>query len=245
MNKGLQTEQIHYGLLSQAFENFTVSDPKGFAGGSDFIVNHAELGNLTFESKTANTDIFDAGVIKVCSDAKIQTISEFYSPIQRDHIQNVLLSNALQIKNHTQMAGVGFSSYTTTKTKYEEIKSAGGLINIRTSPPPNIIESSLTKPHDQIPKAHYVIIGDLIYRTSVDLKHDPLQLYEYEVPVLTEDHIHVFEIRTRRGGSYGPEKKVSVGIRLGYKLKSKLPITPLKLDGNLHQIIRAQIRKLC
>jgi hypothetical protein len=242
-NKGLQTEQIHYDLLTEAFDSFSVSTPKGFAGGSDFTLSHPEFGSLTFESKTSNTDIYDAGVMSTCSAGFIKSLSGFYSETQKDAIQNILVSNAPQIIDHCQLANVSCTTYSTTKDTYEDIKAAGKLINIRAKPIDGLIEATLTRMGDSLPKAHYVVVGDLIYRTSIDYRLDPLHLQELGVPALTEEDIKVFEIRTRRGGSRGTSKRVSVGIRLGYKFGSKLPETPLKLDGGLKQIISAQLRK--
>ena len=243
MNKGLQTELYHFGCLSEAFENFNVSNPKGFTAGSDFTLTHPELGSFTFESKTSNTDIFDAGVMTTCSDGWIQKLSGFYSEFQKGSIQDILVSNVPQIREHCVAANSFSTTYTTTKAHYEEIKSAGKLINIRAEAPPGLIKATLTKFEGALPKAHYIIVGDLIYRSSNDERYDPLHLIDLDVPALTEEDIKVFEIRTRRGGSRGPDKRVSVGIRLGYKFSSKLPQTPLKLGTDLQQIVRAQIRK--
>lgn len=238
-NKGFITEGIHHSILEKCFDGFKVSTPKGAATGSDFKVV-LPYANVTFESKTSNTDLFDAGVLTAWANGGIHSISSFYSNTQVALIQSVLDSNVQQIEDHLSITSAETTSYKTSKQVYEDIRLAGKLICVNSTAPKGLVEASLTKGDE--PKSNYVVIGDLVYRASENPIFDPLNLADVGVPALTEDYLKVFDIRSRRGGS-DKNGMVRVGIRLSYKFKKILPETPIFLSSNFEEIVRAHVRK--
>lgn len=236
-NKGILTEQQHFDYFSNVFKGLSITNPKGFAGGSDFIIQIPQIGNVSFESKTSNNDLFDAGVVTTWANGAIQSISGFYTNNQINEIQRSLHEANVLIREHLSFVDSDKTSYTTLKSTYEEIKQQNKLIVLKPSAPDDLIESAFTGANEV--KANYIVIGTNVFRSSAKAEHDPLNLRSHNVPVLNNDLIKNFEIRSRRGGSSGPEKKVRVSLRLSYKLQSKLPESSLKLDQSFEYVIKS------
>ena len=221
INKGYQTEEIHYQVLKETFGEHAVSKPKGAAGGSDFIVVHDDK-VVTFESKSHGKDMFDAGTLSVYANGMIYCASAFLTNNHITQISYAIEKNMHQVQDYTSLANTNSIPHIIHKEIYNDIKKAGKLINIVTKEPlENIIESSFHQGKNAFAKAHYLIIDKSVYCISDKKELDPLNLLHYGAEVLNDAHIDNFTIRSSRGGSKGDY--ASCCMRVYFKLKKDIP----------------------
>lgn len=225
-NKGFQTEQDHYASLSELFD--WVSVPKFSGGGSDFqVVSDSKI--VTFESKSSNNDIFDAGVISIFSNGCIFNASNFLSNTHVSQLQTLIQANISQVIDYTKAANTNTIPHMTTKDRFNDIKADNKLIHIR-SPEPlnNIIEASFVKSSNEFVKANYIVIDKNVYCISDRPELDPLGLQSYGAAILDDSCISYTTVRCGRTGS-GRTGRVSVNVRVQYRLNKILPETKVKL----------------
>jgi len=223
-NQGFITEETHYQILKDKFD--WISDPKGSGGGSDFTVSlKGQI--VTFESKTANTDAFDAGVISAYANGQIYNLSSFLTDRHYQQLQQLLNKNKNQFEDYVNIAKVDAFAHSIDRTVFEEIKAEKKLIQIRTDNPlDNILSASFDKSDNQFKKANYMIIGDNIYlpHTSVD----PLNLVPRGAAILDGSCIADSWIRSARSGT-NKNGRVSVSLRSQFRLFKQLPETKVTI----------------
>lgn len=225
INAGFVTEENHYDKLTLIFGNGNVSAPKNSGGGSDFIVTHKDQ-IITFESKTSNTDIYDAGVINMFANGHIFHASAFLTNTHIEQIETWVQNEIGQVIDYTTAANTNSIPHIIEKDLYNEIKAEKKLINIVSkSALNNIVEDSFIKSKNRFVKANYIIIGDLIYRISDNPNLDPLKL---EAPVLNEEDIAMTSVRTARSGS--KNGRANVTIRTQFKMNKELKPTEHRLS---------------
>lgn len=228
INQGFITEANHFEALKISFGDDRVSEPKNSGGGSDFIVITDEVGVVTFESKSANTDVFDAGVINMFSNGMIFHVSSFLSNTHVAQVEQSIRDNFFQVADYTKAANTNVIPHSIETELYNSIKAEGKLIHIiEKKPLHNIIEESFIHGKNKFVKANYVIIDQSVYCISDRPELDPLNLREQGAHVLNDEDIDTYSLRTARGGSRNG--KASVTVRLQYRLKRKLPPSRIKL----------------
>jgi hypothetical protein len=226
-NAGVQTEANHYKALVNTFGIDNVSNPKGSSGGSDFTV---KLSNtiITFESKTSNTDIFDAGVIGVDKNGMIFNASCFLSNSQFSLVENLIQNNMDQLIEYTSSANVFSIPHVIDKDLFNDIKKNGSLIHmVEKAPLTNIIEQSFCYSHNTIKKANYLLIDNSVFLVSAKPGLDPLGLAGFGAALLTDNDISMYSLRTARSGS--KNGKASVTLRLQYRLNKNLPVSKVRI----------------
>jgi hypothetical protein len=224
-NQGYITEESHFDTLKFVFGSDNVSAPKNAGGGSDFIVIHNN-DVITFESKTANTDVYDAGVINMFSNGYIYHASSFLTNTHIDQMETWVQDNIGQVMDYTLAANTISIPHQIEKDLYNQIKADKKLINIVSKDPlDNIVEHSFTKSKNRFVKANYIIVGDLIYRVSNNPDMDPLQ---FAAPILDESDITYTSIRTARSGA--KDGKASVTLRVQFKMNKTLKETDFRLS---------------
>lgn len=227
MNAGFKTEERHYQALVTAFGIDNVTAPRGSGNGSDFIVvSNNQI--VTFESKTSNTDIFEAGCISAFSNCMIYNVSSFLSNNCIQQVSDMISKNKDQFIDYINASNVSAFPHVIHKDLFNDIKSQGKLVQMSEKVPlSNIIEDSFCG-KNSYPKANYIIINNSVFLTSNNAALDPLGLKSYGAVVLNDDHIDKFTLRSARGGSRNG--KVSVTLRLQYNLKRQLPISKIRLS---------------
>ena len=225
INQGFITEANHFESLKLIFGEKNVSEPKNSGGGSDFIVMHNDQ-VVTFESKTSNTDIYDAGVLNMFSNGYIYNASAFLTNTHINQMETWVNDNIDQVVNYTIAANTDIIPHQIDKELYNQIKADKKLIHIVAKEPlNNIVEESFVKSKNKFAKANYVIIGDLVYRVSDKQELNPLGL---DIPVLNGDDIDMTTIRTARSGS--KDGKATVTMRVQFKMHKQLKDTDFKLS---------------
>lgn len=224
---GFETEANHYEQLKYIFGEDSVSSPKGGSNGSDFIVNHNNQ-IITFESKSANTDIYDAGTIGIFSCGSIFKASPFLKDNHIAQLEAKLADNIQQVREYSEAANTNVIPHVIDKELYNNIKADGKLIYIKTDPIDNIVEDSFIHSKNKFVKANYVIVDDNIYCVSDKEELDPLHLQHFGATVLNNDAINHFHIRSSRGSSRNGV--TSVNLRLQYRMFNKLPTTNVRLS---------------
>ncbi len=224
-NQGFITEASHFDQLKLVFGANNVSAPKNAGGGSDFIVMYND-DVVTFESKTANTDIYDAGVLNMFSNSYIYHASSFLTNTHVNQLESWIKNDMYQVIDYTTAANTNVIPHQIEKDLYNEIKAEKKLIHILSKDPlDEIVEHSFTKSKNKFVKANYIIVGDLIYRVSNKRDMDPLKL---EAPILDADDIASTSIRTARSGS--KNGLASVSIRVQFKMNKTLKETDFRLS---------------
>lgn len=224
-NQGFITEASHFDQLKLVFGAENVSAPKNAGGGSDFIVIHKD-DVITFESKTANTDIYDAGVINMFANGYIYHASSFLTNTHINQMESWIKGDICQVMDYTTAANTNVIPHQIEKDLYNQIKADKKLIHILSKDPlDEIVEHSFTKSRNKFVKANYIIVGDLIYRVSDKPDMDPLKL---EAPILDADDIACTSIRTARSGS--KDGKASVTLRTQFKMNKILKETDFRLS---------------
>lgn len=224
-NQGYITEASHYDTLKLVFGAENVSAPKNAGGGSDFIVIH-NSDVITFESKTANTDVYDAGVINMFANGYIYHASSFLTNTHINQMETWVQDNLTQVMDYTVAANTNSIPHQIEKDLYNQIKAEKKLIHIVSKDPlDDIVEHSFTKSKNRFVKANYIIIGDLIYRVSDRPEMDPLQI---SAPILDGSDIAYTSIRTARSGS--KNGKSSVTLRAQFKMNKTLKETDFRLS---------------
>lgn len=225
INKGFITEADHFESLKISFDN--VSEPKGSGGGSDFIAIHDDR-VISFESKTSNTDVFDAGVVSILHDGLMVGSSGFLSNNNIIQINNVIRDNLSTIQDYTQLANTNCVPHIINIEDYNNIKKQNKLVHIISKDPlENIIENSFLKSNNTFIKANYIIFDKLVYCISKNPDYDPLNLQSFGAAVLTDDDIDYFTIRTARSGTRN--NRASVSMRIQFRLKNNLPKTKVTI----------------
>lgn len=224
-NQGFVTEQAHYDHLSSVFE--FVTPPKNSGGGSDFLVIHKGL-QATLESKTSNTDIFDAGVLNAFSNGHIYNASSFLLNPHIKQLQGLLQANLDCLKTYADMTGEVSFPHTIPVSVYEDVKAKKSLIHICSNEPlPGIIEASFLKTYNRFIKANYIVIGESVYCISQDERLDPLGLMDKGAAVLTDECIDKVTIRSARSGTR--KGMTTVTLRAQFRLNKQLPETKVTL----------------
>jgi len=227
-NQGFITEANHYEQLTYIFGNENVSTPKNSGGGSDFIVMHKDQ-IITFESKTSNTDICDAGCVSLFSNGSIYTASSFLTDTNIRELESMITNNISQVIDYTSLAQTDRIPHVIDVNLYNDIKNSDKLIHITNDKPlTNIVEETFLKSKNRFVKANYIIFNDNIFCISANPVYDPLHLQSYGAPVLNVEHIDKVFIRSGRGGSR--KGKASVTARVQYKFARYLPETKVKLS---------------
>ncbi len=225
-NQGYITEDDHYKQLSGMFEY--VTDPKNSGGGSDFLIIHKGI-QATIESKTSNTDIFDAGVLSMMANGQIIGASSFLLNGHVKKLQHMVNENIDQIKEYVNLTGARALPHTITVEKFNDIKNQKKLIHICGSDPlEGIIESSFLKTYNKFIKANYIVIGDNVYCVSASRSLDPLKLLDKGAAILDDSCINKVTIRSARSGTRNGI--VSVAMRAQFRLNKMLPETAVKLS---------------
>ena len=226
INQGFITEASHFESLKIAFGD-NVSEPKNSGVGSDFIVINDDR-VVTFESKTSNTDICDAGCVSVFANGMIFGASSFLTNKHILELESVISTNIHQIIDYTKLANTETIPHSIDVSLYNDIKAGGKLVHIiDKNPLTNIVEDSLTKSKNNFVKANYIIFDTNVYCVSDRDEYDPLNLKQYGAAVLNDEHIDAVTLRTARNGS--KNGKASVTMRVQYRFKKTLPITNVKL----------------
>lgn len=226
INQGFVTEQEHYKKLSSKFEY--VSPPKNSGGGSDFLVVHKGI-QATFESKTSNTDIFDAGVLNTFSNGHIFNASNFLVNTHIVQLQDLISTNLSQLQDYLNVVKADAFPHAIDVERYNEAKRNGKLIHLMTDEPlKDIIEHSFKKTHNMFVKANYVVIDDRVYLVSADPIMDPLKLRDKGAIILDDGCIDKVSIRTARSGTRNG--RTSVSLRTQFRLHKQLPETQVTLE---------------
>lgn len=225
-NQGFVTEQAHYDHLSSVFE--FVTPPKNSGGGSDFLVVHKGI-QATFESKTSNTDIFDAGVLGAFSNGQIYDSSAFLLNPHITQLQNLLKQNLNVVQDYLDCVGANTFPHTIAIADYEQAKAQKKLIHLMTDQPlAGIIEASFLQTYNKFVKANYVVIGDSVYCVSKAPELDPLKLLDKGAAVLDDSCINKVSIRSARSGTRNGRS--TVALRTQFRLYKNLPETQVTLQ---------------
>jgi len=227
---GFDTEKTHYSLLCDRFGIDNVSLPNGSSNGSDFRVNSGHAGIITFESKSSSKDINDAGCISIYANGMIFYASSFLSNTNIKQIESSIKLNFDQIVDYTTMANTNMIPHMIDKELFVDIKEAGKIVQIVTHEPlNNIVENSFKKSDNFFLKANYLILDKDVYCISNNINLDPLNLISKGSPILGNEHLEKYTIRTARGGS--KNGKASVTMRVQYLFKRDLDSSPIKLEN--------------
>lgn len=227
INQGFITEANHYDKLVMSFGKGNVSAPKNSGGGSDFIVNTSN-GIVTFESKTSNTDIYDAGVVNMFSNGYMFFASPFLSNTHIEQMEKWVSNNIDGVKQYCEAASTDRLPHSIHKDTFNQIKGDNKLIHIMEKEPlRGIVEASFIKSHNKFAKANYIIIGESVYCVSNEAHMNPLNL---PAPVLDDDDINYTSIRTARSGSRD-DGMCSVTLRVQYKMHKEVKESSVTLDS--------------
>lgn len=227
INKGFLTEETHYQHLRNNFEY--VTPPKNSGGGSDFVVFHNGA-RIAFESKTSNTDIFDAGVVSIFANGHIKDASYFLANNHLDDLQRMFHLNIEQVHKYVELTGATEIPHSIPVSLFDDVKAQKKLIHITTNNVLNgIVEQSFTKSHNGFIKANYIVVGDNVFCMSDKRVFDPLSLIDRGAPVLGDDHINTVHVRSARSGTRS-NGLVSVTMRTQFRMHKDLPESPVKLS---------------
>lgn len=227
LNQGFVTEETHYQHLQKVFDY--VTPPKNSGGGSDFVVFHKNT-RAAFESKTSNTDIFDAGVVGIFANGHIKDASYFLANNHLDDLQREFHLNLDQVSDYVKLTGATEIPHSIPVEVFETVKAEKKLINITTKNIlSGIVEQSFTKSHNGFIKANYIVIGDNVFCMSDKDVFDPLGLRARGAPVLGDEHINNVIIRSARSGTRS-NGMVSVAMRAQFRLYKDLPVSHVKLS---------------
>lgn len=225
-NQGFVTEQAHYDHLSQVFE--FVTPPKNSGGGSDFLVVHKGL-QASFESKTSNTDIYDAGVLGTFANGMIYDSSSFLLNPHVTQLQNLIQANLDKVQDYLKEVGMSTFPHTIPVEDYERAKAQKKLVHLMTDEPlSGIIEASFLQTYNKFVKANYVVIADRVYCVSRAPELDPLKLLEKGAAVLDDSCINKVSIRSARSGTR--KGRSTVALRTQFRLHKDLPETKVTLQ---------------
>lgn len=224
-NQGFVTEQAHYDHLSSVFE--FVTPPKNSGGGSDFLVVHKGI-QASFESKTSNTDIFDAGVLGTFSNGQIYDSSAFLLNPHVNQLQNLIKDNLDKVQDYLNEVGATTFPHTIPVEDYERAKAQKKLIHLMTDKPlPGIIEASFLQTYNRFVKANYIVIGEAVYCISHAPELDPLKLLDKGAAILDDSCINKVSIRSARSGTR--KGRSTVALRTQFRLHKQLPLTRVTL----------------
>ena len=225
INAGFVTEQAHYDILQTKFEY--VTPPKNSGGGSDFLVVHKGL-RATFESKTSNTDIFDAGVLNTFSNGHIFGASSFLVNTHIQQLQGLVDANLSTVQDYLKIVGAHSFPHTINVAEYDKAKKERKLVHLMTEDPlKNIIEHSFRKTSNMFVKANYIVIDDRVYMVSEDPVMDPLALRKQGAAILDDSCIDKVSVRTARSGTRND--RTTVTLRAQFRLNKQLPETKVTL----------------
>lgn len=230
INQGFITEENHYQALIKQFDY--VTPPKNSGVGSDFMVVRNGV-RATFESKTSNTDIFDAGVLGTFSNGHIYDASNFLVNNHIVQLQGLINDNLGQLKEYLKVVKEDMFPHAIDVSVFNQAKQEGALVHMMTKEPlKNIIEQSFKKTHNLFVKANYIVVDERVYLVSSDKDMDPLGLRDRGAAILTDDCIDTVSVRTARSGARNG--RTSVALRAQYRLKRVLPDT----EVTLHNIVK-------